>query len=100
MGTPLKTGPAQFDIPAPLGYRRFANAMILFIIPGVTLVVQGWGLTDKITNRWLLLLTFSMSLIKGIGMFLGNGQEFTPSNAQVDKMKEEEKKADEISKDK
>lgn len=85
-----KIGPGQFDTPAPLGYRRFSNAMIIFILPGLTAFINGWGMTDKITNRWLLFLAFVPALIKGIGVFLGNGQEFTPSNKAVDEGKVKE----------
>lgn len=86
-----KIGKSQFDIPAPLGYRRFANAMIIFILPGMVGLVQGWGMSDRATNRWLMFLAFIPALIKGIGTLIGNGQEYTPSNQQVDIQNAQEK---------
>lgn len=82
-----KIGPGQFDTPAPLGYRRFMNAMIIFILPGLTAFINGWGLPDKIANHWMLILAFVPALIKGIGVFLGNGQEYTPTNKVIDEQK-------------
>ncbi len=80
-----KIGVDQMGKPAPLGYRRFSGAMIIFIIPGAAALVSGWGLSDKIQNRWLLVLAFIPALIKGIGAFLGNGQIYSPSNQVIDK---------------
>lgn len=72
-----KVGISNVDRPAPLWYRRLSNALIIFIIPGAVALVQGWGLSDKQTNRWLLVLAFLPALIKGIGVLLGNGQNYT-----------------------
>lgn len=71
-----KIGLEQVNRPAPLWYRRLSNALIIFIIPGLSALIQGWGLTDKLTNRWLLVLTFIPALLKGIGLILGNGQTY------------------------
>lgn len=69
-----KTGLDQMDRPAPLFYRRFTNAMIIFIIPAAVLLVQGWGgLSDRALNRWMLILAFIPPLIKGVGVMIGNG---------------------------
>jgi len=80
----IKFGLSQVEKPAPLGYRRFANAMIMFIIPGAIGLVSGWGLSDAIANRWLMVLGFIPALLKGIGVILGNGQEYVPSNETMD----------------
>lgn len=82
-----KIGPGQFDTPAPLGYRRFMNAMIIFILPGLTAFINGWGLPDKVANHFMLFLAFVPALIKGIGVFLGNGQEYNPPNKVIDEQK-------------
>lgn len=79
----VKMGLSQIENPAPLAYRRFSNAMIMFIIPGLATLIAGWGLPDLIANRWLLLLSFIPALIKGIGVLLGNGQEYAPSGTQA-----------------
>lgn len=77
-------GLSQAEKPAPLGYRRFANAMIICIIPGAIGLVSGWGLPDAVANKWLMVLGFIPALIKGIGMILGNGQVYMPSNEKID----------------
>jgi hypothetical protein len=82
-----KIGASQIDKPAPLWYRRLSNALIIFILPGAVTLVQSWGLTDKIANRWLVLLSFAPALVKGIGVVLGNGQVYSPTNQAVDNAK-------------
>lgn len=75
-----KVGFKQTDRPAPLWYRKFTNAMIIFIIPGFTALLQGWGLSDKLLNRWMLVLAFIPAAIKGIGVLMGNGQYINNEN--------------------
>lgn len=79
-----KIGLNQVEKPAPLWYRRLANALIMFIIPGTTTLISSWGLSDKTLARALLLLSYAPAVIKGLGMILGNGQIYSPSNAVVD----------------
>ena len=71
-----KIGLDQVNRPAPLWYRKLSNALIIFIVPGLSALIQGWGMADKLTNRWLLVLTFAPALLKGIGLILGNGQTY------------------------
>lgn len=80
----VKLGADQMSKPAPLGYRRFSNAMIIIILPGLSSLVSGWGLAPTKLNRILLVLTFISAAVKGFGIFLGNGQVYTPTNAAVD----------------
>jgi hypothetical protein len=79
-----KIGVSQMDKPAPLWYRRLSNALIICILPGAVTLVQSWGLNDKLANRWLVLLSFAPALVKGIGVVLGNGQVYSPSNQVID----------------
>lgn len=71
---PTKVGTDQVNNPAPLWYRRLTNALIIFIIPAAAALVSGWGLSEKLQNRWLLVLTFAPAVIKGIGVIIGNGE--------------------------
>lgn len=71
-----KVGISQINRPAPLWYRRLTNALIMFIIPGLIGLVQGWGMPDKMANRWLMVLGFIPAVLKGIGVMLGNGQNY------------------------
>lgn len=79
-----KIGLNQVDKPAPLWYRRLSNAMIIFVIPGAVGLLQGWGLSDKVLNHWMLVLAFLPAAIKGLGVILGNGQIYSPSNQVID----------------
>lgn len=69
-----KVGISQVDKPAPLWFRRLTNALIIFIIPALAALISGWGLKEKVQNRWLLVLTFAPAVIKGIGVIIGNGE--------------------------
>lgn len=79
-----KIGLNQVDKPAPLWYRRLSNALIIFVIPGTVGLIQGWGLTPKTLNHWMLVLSFLPAAIKGAGVILGNGQIYSPSNQVID----------------
>jgi len=79
-----KIGLNQIDKPAPLWYRRFTNAYILVIMPGVASLFTGWGFSNAITKKILLVVVFSGVLVKGIGIVLGNGQIYSPSNQVID----------------
>jgi hypothetical protein len=79
-----KIGLNQADKPAPLWYRRVSNALIIFVIPGAVALVQGWGLAEKVLNHWMLVLAFAPAVIKGLGIVLGNGQIYSPSNQVID----------------
>lgn len=79
-----KIGLNQVDKPAPLWYRRLSNALIVLIIPGATTLISAWGLSDKTLAHALLLLSYAPAVVKGVGMILGNGQIYSPSNQIVD----------------
>lgn len=79
-----KIGLNQVDKPAPLWYRRLSNALIIFVIPGAVALVQGWGLLPATLNHWMLVLSFLPAVIKGVGIVLGNGQIYSPSNQVID----------------
>lgn len=71
------------DRPAPLWYRRFSNAMIFAIIPAASSFVEDWGLGDVTEKRLLHGFIFLAALIKGIGLMLGNGQNYTAEKVGV-----------------
>lgn len=85
-----KVGLSQFDKPAPLWYRRLTNAMILSFIPGYVAIVQAVPMNSDKRNIFMVAATAVPFLLKGIGMILGNGQVYTPSNAAIDKQNEKE----------
>jgi hypothetical protein len=85
----IKTGVSQFNRPAPALYRRFTNAMIIFIIPATAALIMGWGLSEKLANRWLLILTFVPALIKGIGVVIGNGEYIKTYAPDKDALKDD-----------
>lgn len=67
----------QIDRPAPLWYRRFSNVMVTLVIPAASAFIESWGMSDLVENRVLHSLIFLAALIKGVGVFLGNGQSYT-----------------------
>jgi hypothetical protein len=79
-----KIGFDQLGKPAPLGYRRFTNAYIVCICPALTGLFAGWGFSDAAEKKIGLVLVFSMAVVKGVGMVLGNGQVYSPSDDAVD----------------
>lgn len=85
-----KIGLNQVNKPAPLGFRRFTNAVILCFIPMVTGIVQGVTMSDEKRNLWMIGVASVPFCLKGIGMILGNGQEYTPSNEQIDEQNSKE----------
>jgi hypothetical protein len=79
-----KFGLSQIGKPAPSTYRFFANAMIIFVLPGISALVSGWGFSTETVNHCLLLCTFFGALIKGFGTVLGNGQYYTSQPKAAD----------------
>ena len=67
----------QMDRPAPLWYRRFSNVMVTLVIPAASAFIESWGMSDLTENRVLHSLIFLAAIIKGVGVFLGNGQSYT-----------------------
>lgn len=80
----VKIGWNQLNKPAPLGYRRFVNAYTVCIAPALVAGSAGWGFADKTMARIGIVVTFSIALVKGLGMVLGNGQIYSPSNQVID----------------
>jgi len=80
----VKIGFSQANIPAPLWYRRLVNATILFFIPMITGIVQGVPMSESARNLWMVGIVAVPFLLKGIGMVLGNGQVYSPSNQEMD----------------
>lgn len=65
--------------PAPRWYRKFENAFLLLILPGVGSLIQGWGLDPAMMNKVLLSLGFIGTVVKAIGFFLANGEDYAES---------------------
>jgi hypothetical protein len=63
--------------PAPKFYRRFENAYIIVLAPAIMAAIQGWGLTDQIANRSMIVVTVSAAIVKGIGFLIANGETYT-----------------------
>ena len=80
----VKIGLGQLNKPAPLNYRKFMNLYIIGIAPVISSFILGWGFSSNIQTHLLFLLGLSVSLIKGLGMVLGNGQIYSPSNQTIE----------------
>jgi len=80
----VKIGISQTSKPAPLGYRRFTNAYTVVFIPSFTSLIMSLPFTAEQDKYIFAGLAFSVALVKGIGMILGNGQIYSPSNQTMD----------------
>lgn len=79
-----KVGFNQLDKPAPLYYRRFVNAYTILVAPSIVGLVTAWGATALTIARTGAVVIFSIAMVKAVGMVLGNGQIYSPSNQVVD----------------
>lgn len=79
-----KIGLDQVSKPPPLWFRRLTNAIILSFIPAFVGIVQGVTMSDAKRNIYMVIATAVPFLLKGIGMILGNGQTYQPSNETID----------------
>lgn len=83
-----KFGLSQVEKPAPLWYRRLTNAMIMSFIPAYVGIIQSVPMNPDKRNILMCVATAIPFIMKGIGMIMGNGQEFSPSNEKLDKQTE------------
>lgn len=76
----VKMGLQQAHKPEPLYYRRFSNAMIIFIIPGLQTLINGLELAPENFKIWSNILGYIPAVIKGMGVLLGNGQYYASTD--------------------
>jgi hypothetical protein len=81
-----KFGLSQVEKPAPLWYRRLTNATILSFIPAYVGIVQAVPMADSKRNILMCVAAAVPFVLKGIGMLMGNGQIFQPSNEKTDQV--------------
>lgn len=79
----VQFGANQVNSPAPKGWRQFERAFIIAIAPATSAF-----LSAILTNQRHLAIAgasiiFATGIIKGVGLFLGNGQEY-PDVAPVE----------------
>lgn len=77
-----KIGFSQLSKPAPLWWRRLERAYIVALAPAIAAVLTGWGFTSIISTRSLLILTIVTSVVKALGMFLGNGTVYADDHEE------------------
>lgn len=80
----VKIGLSQTSKPAPLAYRKFENAAILIFLPAIAGFLAVIPMSPLGTKIEAASIVFSGMIVKGLGMVLGNGQVFTPSNEATD----------------
>jgi hypothetical protein len=74
----------NINYPAPKSYRKFENAYTVLIAPALVGAIQGWGLSDSVANHYMILLTISVAVVKGIGMLSRNGEVYaTTSTTEI-----------------
>lgn len=82
-----KFGLNQVEKPAPLWYRRLTNATILSFIPAYVGIVQAVPMSDSKRNILMCVAAAVPFVLKGVGMLMGNGQVYQPSNEKTDAQK-------------
>lgn len=65
--------------PAPKWWRKFENGYIMVLVPSMITAVQTWGLSDKVANRAMILITISAAIAKFIGFLIANGETYQQS---------------------
>lgn len=83
----VKIGLNQTSKPAPLGWRKFMNAYIIAIMPAITVFIATFGFSVALQAKLGTLVILSGAVVKGLGMVLGNGQIYSPSNQVVEDQK-------------
>jgi len=73
----------NINSPAPRMYRKFENAFCVAISPAILTAIQGWGLSDSVANKCMIMLTLSVALVKGFGMILANGESYSATDPDV-----------------
>jgi hypothetical protein len=72
----VKFGLKQASEPAPLWWRRLERAFFIVLVPAFTLLISDLPLDLATAKLSLTIFGFITSLVKGIGVFLGNGQMY------------------------
>lgn len=80
-----KIGIDQTGKPAPLWYRRFKTAMLLCFLPTFIGFVQTAAMSTDARNWCMIVAAAIPGVLQGIGLILGNGQIYSPSNQVIDK---------------
>lgn len=83
----VKIGLNQTNKPAPLAWRKFMNAYIIAIMPAITVFIATFGFSVALQAKLGTLVILSGAVVKGLGMVLGNGQIYSPSNQVVEDQK-------------
>lgn len=80
---PLKD---NFNRPAPRWYRKFANGYIIFLVPALNGLAQGWGLRSNILNRVTLIISLSASLAKLFEWLSSNGEVYAKADTKTEEV--------------
>lgn len=80
-----KVGLSQTSKPAPLNYRKFLNAMIIVVLPATTSYIMIFKLSEETKYIIAQSVVYFTAILKAIGMVLGNGQQYSPSNESIEK---------------
>lgn len=72
--------------PPPKWYRKFENAYIAVIAPAIMLSIQGWGLSNLLNVRLMIVVTLSTAVAKGIGMMISNGEVYAPADTKTEEV--------------
>jgi putative effector of murein hydrolase LrgA (UPF0299 family) len=75
----VTVSPYNVEKPAPKWWRRLERALLIAFIPAAVMVIQSWSFKDEVfALRLTLIINVALvGLVKGTGMLLANGEEYT-----------------------
>lgn len=77
-----KIGFDQTGSPAPKWWRRLERSIIVIVAPAVAAMIPTFIADPAHQAKALALITFIIAIIKGIGMFLGTGDNYEGEKIQ------------------
>ena len=90
---PTQFGTDSIGKPPPKWWRRFERAMLIVFIPTANLMIMNWQFQNQVLvlKLQLIINTGLVALIKGTGMMISNGEEYSSTDitTQVDSQKKQ-----------
>lgn len=75
-----KFGLDQIESPPPKWWRRLERAIIIAIAPGVTAMMLAAIKDDHTQSIAVASVTLMTSMVKAVGIFLGNGEQYADAD--------------------
>ena len=75
---PTKISAESIYKPAPKWWRKLERALLIVLIPSAVMMLQSWEFDNelKATRLILIINTGLVAIVKAVGMFMSNGEEY------------------------